>query len=93
MSDRRYFDHGLGKLRRGIPTYLAKWPFDLSDMRVDVTFDDDFRVWRAARLPTELLGQQSRFVEHVRGYRVMATDKLLELGDDWTQRLRSAATG
>jgi hypothetical protein len=65
------------------------WDFDAV---VIVLFDNDFRVWRAARLPSGLLERQSRFVEHVRGYRVMATDTLLDQGEDWTERLRAAAT-
>jgi hypothetical protein len=38
------------------------------------------------------LEQQSRFVNHVRGYRVMAADALLDKGEDWTERLRDATT-
>jgi hypothetical protein len=68
---------------------FRSWDFDAV---VIVLFDDEFRVWRAARLPVELLEQQSRFVEHVRGFRVMANDALLDQGDDWTERLRAAAT-
>jgi hypothetical protein len=37
------------------------------------------------------LEAESRFVEHVKGYRVMATDALLDQGEDWTDRLRNAA--
>jgi len=29
-------------------------------------------------------------VEHVRGHRIIARDELLDLGEDWTERLRSA---
>lgn len=68
---------------------FRSWDFDAV---VIVLFDDEFRVWRAARLPVELLEKQSRFVEHVRGFRVMANDALLDQGDDWTERLRAAAT-
>lgn len=65
---------------------FRSWDFDAL---VIVLFDDDFRVWRAARLAVDLLEQQSWFVEHVRGYRVMATDPLLDQGEDWTERLRA----
>jgi hypothetical protein len=62
------------------------WDFDAC---VVVLFDDQFEVWRAARLPAATLQQRSRFSEHVRGYRVIARDELLAEGEDWTQRLRA----
>lgn len=65
---------------------LRSWDFDAA---VVVLFDDDFRVWRAARLPVETFQAAARFVEHVSGYRVFATDELLDAGDDWTERLRA----
>ena len=43
MADRRYLDHGLRKLRRGVASHLTKRPFNLSDLRSDIAFDDDFR--------------------------------------------------
>jgi len=46
---------------------------------------------RAARLPIETFQAVAQFVEHVRGYRVFATDDLLNGGEDWTERLRAAA--
>lgn len=67
---------------------FRSWDFDAL---VIVLFDDGFRVWRATRLPASLLEQQSRFIEHVRGYRVMAKDALLDQGEDWTERLRAAS--
>jgi hypothetical protein len=57
---------------------------------VIVLFDDQFRVWRAAHLPVALLEQEARSVEHVRGFRVMATDALLDPGEDWTEWLGAA---
>ena len=66
---------------------LRSWDFDAA---VVVLFDDEFRVWRAARLPVETLQAAARFVQHVSGYRVLATDELLAAGDDWTERLRAA---
>ena len=56
-----------------------------------VLFDDEFRVWRAARLTVETLQEQARFVQHVSGHRIMARDALLDTGEDWTERLREAA--
>jgi len=58
---------------------------------VVVLFDDEFRVWRAARLPVETLRDQARFVKHVSGHRIIARDELLDAGDDWTALLREAA--
>lgn len=66
---------------------FRSWDFDAG---VIVLFDDQFRVWRAAHLPVALLEQAARSVEHVRGFRVMATDALLDRGDDWTELLRAA---
>ena len=62
------------------------WDFDAC---IVVLFDDEFEVWRATRLPAATLQQRSRFIEHVRGYRVIARDELLDEGEDWTQRLRA----
>jgi hypothetical protein len=66
---------------------FRSWDFDAA---VIVLFDDGFRVWRAARLPVETLREHGRFVEHVRGHRIIARDALLDAGDDWTELLRSA---
>jgi hypothetical protein len=67
---------------------FRSWDFDAA---VIVLFDDEFRVWRAAYVPVSVLEPRSRFVEHVRGYRIMATDALLDEGNDWTERLRAVA--
>ena len=67
---------------------FRSWDFDAC---VIVLFDDDFRVWRAAHLTVAQLEQSARFIEHVKGHRVMATDALLDQGEDWTERLRKAA--
>src|SRR5438552_10381408 len=64
---------------------FRSWDFDAA---VVVLFDDAFRVWRAARLPVDTLKAAASFSEHVRGYRVHATDELLGRGEDWTDRLR-----
>ena len=67
---------------------FRSWEFDAA---VVVLFDDEFRVWRAARLPLETFQAAAQFVERVSGYRVFATDDLLDRGEDWTERLRAAA--
>lgn len=67
---------------------FRSWDFDAA---VVVLFDDDFRVWRASKVAVEVLREVARFVGHVSGYRVMATDSLLDRGEDWTERLRAAA--
>ena len=65
---------------------FRSWDFDAA---VIVLFDDDFRVWRAARIPVDALQDGSRFVQHVSGHRVLATDAFLDRGEDWTDRLRA----
>jgi hypothetical protein len=67
---------------------FRSWEFNAA---VIVLFDDEFRVWRAARLPVEILERTARFNEHVRGFRVIASDELLARGEDWTERLLQAA--
>jgi hypothetical protein len=56
---------------------------------VIVLFADDFQVWRAARIPVDLVRKTSRFSEHVRGDLVIARNELLDQGEDWTDRLRA----
>lgn len=67
---------------------LRSWDFDAV---VIVLFDDELRVWRAAHVPVAVLKAEGRFIDHVRGFRVMATDALLDRGADWTERLRRTA--
>jgi hypothetical protein len=67
---------------------FRSWDFDAA---VVVLFDDEFRVWKAAKLEVSLVESVSRFVGHVKGYRVIANDALLERGEDWTEKLRQAA--
>jgi hypothetical protein len=67
---------------------FRSWEFDAA---VIVLFDDDFRVWKAARLPVEAVRDVAQYVAHVSGWRVFATDELLARGDDWMERLRAAA--
>ena len=64
---------------------FRSWDFDAA---VIVLFGDDFGVWRAARVPVDVLREGSRFSEHVRGDLVFARNELLDLGEDWTDRLR-----
>lgn len=65
---------------------FRSWDFDFL---IAVLFDESFRVHRAARLPASIVEEQGRRIEHVNGWRVMATDELLDLGDDWTDRLNA----
>lgn len=69
---------------------FRSWSFDAV---VIVLFGDDFAVWRAAKLPQALVEADSRYIEHVNGYRVMARDALLDSGEDWTERVQAAAEG
>jgi len=66
---------------------FRSWDFDAV---VIVLFDDEFRVWRAAKLPVKTLRSHARFVEHVSGHRIIARDELLDAGEDWTELLRAA---
>jgi len=67
---------------------FRSWDFDAA---VIVLFSDDFTVWKAARLPMDVVKGVATYIEHVHGWRVIATDDLLERGDDWAQRLQQAA--
>ncbi len=72
---------------RQLSTFRS-WDFDAA---VIVLFDDVFAVLRATRLPRGVLQQASKADAHVGGFRVMATDELLDRGEDWTARLRQVA--
>jgi hypothetical protein len=65
---------------------FRSWEFGAA---VIVLFADDFEVWRAVRIPVDLLRRTSRFSEHVRGDLVLARNELLDQGEDWTDRLRA----
>jgi hypothetical protein len=69
---------------------FRSWDFDAAMI---VLFDDDFAVWKAAKLPTALIEANARRADHVNGWRFTARDDLLALGEDWTEQLRLAATG
>jgi len=66
---------------------FRSWDFDAA---IIVLFDDEFRVWRAARIPASVLREVAYYAQHVRGHTVYATDELLNRPDaeDWTERLR-----
>jgi hypothetical protein len=68
------------------PSPFRSWEFDAA---VIVLFADDFQVWRAVRIPVDLVKEASRFSEHVRGDLVIARNELLDQGEDWTERLRT----
>lgn len=67
---------------------FRSWEFDAA---LVVLFDDEFLVWKASKLEVSLVESVSRFVEHVKGHRVIANDALLAQGEDWTEKLRQAA--
>jgi hypothetical protein len=67
---------------------FRSWDFDAA---VIVLFDDEFGVWRAAKIDREVVKDGAAFIEHVNGYRVIARDDLLAVGEDWSDRLRVAA--
>jgi hypothetical protein len=73
--------------QRQLSTFRS-WDFDAA---VIVLFGDDFGVWKAARVPIDVVQEAARPDAHVRGSRVLATDALLARGEDWTERLRQAA--
>ncbi len=68
---------------------FRSWDFEAA---VVVLFDDELRVWWAVRLPRDTVKDAGHWSEHVRGWRVMATDDLLGRGEDWTERLTQATT-
>jgi hypothetical protein len=72
---------------RQLSTFRS-WDFDAA---VIVLFDDNFVVWKAARVLVEVVQATARPDLHVGGSRVFATDELLARGEDWTERLRAVA--
>jgi hypothetical protein len=59
------------------------------DAAAIVLFAEDFEVWRAARIPVDVLRNASRFSEHVRGGSRFRRNELLDQGEDWTDRLHA----
>jgi hypothetical protein len=70
--------------QRQLSTFRS-WEFDFT---LIVLFDDDFRVWKAAKLESKVMREQARPDPHVGGFRLLATDSLLARGEDWTTYLR-----
>jgi hypothetical protein len=75
------------RAERQLSTFRS-WDFDAA---VIVLFDDEFVVWKAARVPVQVMRDVARPDTHVGGSRVFATNELLARGDDWTERLRKTA--
>ncbi len=67
---------------------FRSWDFEAA---VIVLFDDDFQVWRAVKLDLSTLKENAKYVEHVSGNTVMATNDLLAQGRDMTDELRQTA--
>ena len=53
-----------------------------------VLFDPLYRVRAAALLPAAVVREHSSHVQFTASERVLASDALLELGEDWTERLQ-----
>lgn len=69
---------------------FRSWDFDAA---VIVLFDDEGRVWRAARVPTATLQANAYLTPHVNGQVVYATDALLTRPEveDWATSVRRVA--
>jgi hypothetical protein len=65
---------------------IRSWDFDAL---VIVLFDDDFRLWQAAKVPMDIVREDASWSDHVRGHRVIARDELMAAGEDWVERLRA----
>ena len=63
------------------------------DEIVIVLFDDQYRIWRAVRIPVELAEERSIFRSHVNGHILFAKDSLLDDPQtiDITDELRALA--
>lgn len=75
---------GKGRGERQLSVFRS-WEFDAA---IIILFDDEFVVRRAARLPVDVLREIATYVGHVNGWRVMATDDVLDRGEDWTSLVR-----
>ncbi len=69
---------------------IRTWGFDRLAVAL---FDDDYSIRTASLLPVSAVRAVARFVPHVNGYRVAASDDLLAEGDDITDELRTVAAG
>jgi hypothetical protein len=56
-----------------------------------VLFDPIYQVRAAALVPVTIVREQSSHVEFTASDRVFATDAMLALGEDWTQRLQTTS--
>ncbi len=59
---------------------------------VVILFDEEYRVRQATRFSKAHLERRARHNEWVNGDRVLATDELLDSGEDWTRKVRGAAS-
>ena len=66
---------------------FRSWDFDAA---VIVLFDGAFGIWRASHIPADVVESHARVTPYVGGWRVTATNALLDCGEDWTERLRLA---
>jgi hypothetical protein len=73
---------------RQLSTFRS-WDFDAA---IIVLFNDEFRVWRVARVPKVVLQEVAYNAPHVRGSTVYANDGLLSRPEveDWTERIQRA---
>lgn len=53
---------------------IRTWDFD---RLIVVLFADDYSIFRAVDIPVSVAESSSKFVEHVNGHRLMATDRFL----------------
>ncbi len=65
--------------------------FDFDELVV-VLLDDEHPVARVSCIPRAAVEEQARNDDYVGGNRVMASDELLDGGEDWTDRLRQVAS-
>lgn len=61
--------------------------FDFQDCLV-LLFDPEYDVRSATLVPTEIVQAHARFRQHVNGSVFFATEEILKLGTDLTQRFR-----
>jgi hypothetical protein len=75
---------------RGQRQLSAFRSWDFTDALV-VLFDERYGVWKATRFSVEQLKENSSHTAWVKVDRVLATDKLLEQGEDWTRKMCEVA--
>ncbi len=68
---------------------FRSWNFDVS---VVILFsNNDLSINKASELEALIVKQHARYVKHVNGWRLIATEQVLDQGVDVTERLRRAA--